>query len=155
MTGKPVLNQDSAERDTRDYLSQVPEEDTAVVPTVKVRLIKSVRVLPGQSTVAVVQVDKTAQEGNLWLVEFSAEELGYGIGIQIKDLLDSRSREQAEVKLANLSGLTQKLTVGTVLSAAQQVEMVEPLLACHKEARTLVRLVSGDIKARIEKLMRS
>ena len=92
----------------------------------------------------------------MWLVEFSVEELGYGIGIQMEDsLLDSRSREQAEVKLANLSGLTQKLTVGTVLSAAQQVEMVEPLLACHKEARTLVRLVSGDIKARIEKLMRS
>ena len=118
----------------------MPKEDTAVVPTVKVRLIKSVR---GQSTVAVVQVDKTAQEGNLWLVESSAEELGYGMGIQMEDsLLDSRSREQTEVKLTNLSGLTQKLTVGTVLGTAQQVEIVEPLLACHREACTLVRLVS-------------
>ena len=44
---------------------------------------------------AVVQVDKTAQEGNLWLVEFSAKELGYGIGIQMEDSPEAENKQKS------------------------------------------------------------
>ena len=110
------VSQGNTQEETQGDSRQVPVENLAVVPTVTVSLLKSVQVLPGQSTIATVKMDKTTQVENLWLLEYSSVEMENRVGVQVEDsLLDARGKEQAEVRLTNLSGLTQKLTAGTVL----------------------------------------
>ena len=100
---------------TQEESNQVPVEDT-VVPTVTVSLIKSVRVLPGQSTTAIVKIGKVTPVGNSWLLESSTEELSDWVGVQMEDsLLDPSRGEQAKVRLTNMSGFTQKLDAGMIL----------------------------------------
>ena len=69
----------------------MPVED-AVVPTVTVSLIKSVRVLPGQSTTTMVKIGKDTPVGNSWLLESSTEELSDRVGVQMEDSLLDPSR---------------------------------------------------------------
>ena len=84
--------QDCSRDGTQDKARQVPVED-AVVPTVTVSLIESVRVLPGQSATAIVKIDKVTPVGNSWLLESSTEELSDQVGVQIEDYLVDPSRE--------------------------------------------------------------
>ena len=148
------VNLDPAKCDTQDDVEQQPVGDAAVVPTVTVSLIDSVRVLPGQSTIATVKVDRATQEGKWWLLESGTEEPDNWVGVQLEDtLLDPKNRDHAEVRLTNLSGLTQKLAAGTVLGTAQEVEVVEPSQPSHEEEYATVRLVCDDEEARVDKLM--
>ena len=83
------------------------------VPTVPINLVESVRVLPGLSAVAKVQLGTHPIEGPVLLQQTEVTEK---LGLYISEgIVQSTSNGEALAVIANHSGFTQKLSPGTTI----------------------------------------
>ena len=93
------------------------------MPTVKVKLVKTVRLLPHQSVIATVHVDvQNTNDRKPLLLEFQ----GDGI-VQSEDaLLEPSSGGLAHLMISNPSGCPAMITEGTCIGEAGEAEAVSP-----------------------------
>ena len=106
------------------------QENSPGVPMVRVKLVQTVRVLPGQSVMAPVIVEGG---GGCVLVE-PAENLTEYDQINVANSLVSVSEgNTAQVLLTNPSGFTRKLDKGLWIGVATEVEVLESVSSdgCH------------------------
>ena len=107
---------------------QTAEEDSegdAIVPMVRVRLLKSLRILPHQSIVARVMVedDRLRQDPLLLLHN---QDLEKTTGVQVGDvLIQPDLGGSSQVVMTNTSGFTQRLEKEDVLGEAVEVKLVQ------------------------------
>ena len=145
----------SAERKKMSHTHSAKE---AVVPTVRVRLLDSIRLPPSQSVYAQVQIsqnDVNAEADSL-LVEYDPQ-VEKDTGLQVGSALLQPSREGfSQLLISNRSGFTQTAEKGTVLGVAVPATAV-PTKDTHPSIRAcLVRAeekASPTMPGRREKLL--
>ena len=103
---------------------QKPSDASAKVPLVRVRLVQSVRILPSQSAVVHVQLEKTRGVGGPLIVEPTrrfedSNDLRFD-----HTLVEPGEDGYAQIVLTNPTGITLKLRPGTWVGRALGVEMV-------------------------------
>ena len=100
------------------------KEEECAVPTVRIRLVQDVCLIPNECVTAKVQI--LLAEGDKALPE-----------IQMVDVVFPPSRDSmVQVSLVNHLGITQKLEKGTEVSRAQPVEEIKEV---DKEVTVLVK----------------
>ena len=98
----------------------------AVVPTISIKLVQSLRLPPGQCAVVPVQVEG-ARDGTTLLLEpthtFERES-----GLELSDtLLQPSADGLTHAVVANTSGFTQRVAPGAMMGKAEEVTVVDPL----------------------------
>ena len=113
------------------------QEDSATIPSVRVDLIQSVRILPRESVSVSVQVCGEPSE-EPFLMERDSD-MKQCLGVQVSEsLMQPDSEQRACVVLTNPLGFTQVVEGGTTLGEACKVTVVEPL------AEVILRPTSED-----------
>ena len=113
------------------------QEDSATIPSVRVNLIQSVRILPRESVSVSVQVCGEPSE-EPFLMERDSD-MEQCLGVQVSEsLMQPDSEQRACVVLTNPLGFTQMVEGGTTLGEACKVTVVEPL------AEEILRPTSED-----------
>ena len=98
----------------------------ALVPTISIKLVQSLRLPPGQCTVVPVQVEG-ARDGAPLLLE-PTQAFEQEIGLELSDtLLQSSADGLAQAVVANTSGFTQRVDPGTLMGQAEEVTLVDYL----------------------------
>ena len=93
------------------------------IPTVTINLVESVRILPGQSSVAKIQLDTYSIEGPVLLQQTEVTEK---LGLYINEgIVQPTCEGEALAVITNHSGFTQKLSAGTTIGTAEEADMVE------------------------------
>ena len=102
-----------------------PSEETALVPCVRVNLVKSLKLTPNQSAVVSVRVkgefDPVGQ--TMFIEGHSALEKDTGLVVE-DAILPQPENGLAHLIITNLSGFTRSVSAGTELGVAEPVEMV-------------------------------
>ena len=111
-------------RGEQDHTRHATQEEAAQVPVVRVRLVNSVHLLPLQSMMATVELEKGPELDGPLLLEpthrFSeAEELQFG-----SSLVYPTENRCAVVMLTNPTGFTQKLKQGMWVGRASEAEII-------------------------------
>ena len=104
----------------------------AKIPTVRVRLLQSVRLLPHQAVVAQVQLDNKHDGSELLLLECSMQ-VEEETGLQIDVLLQPTIEGQAQMVLSNPSGFTQVAEQGPELGIASPATVIQPTLGINED----------------------
>jgi hypothetical protein len=100
-----------------------PSEKQAVVPSVRVRLVQSVNVLPHQGVMAQVRVDPGWDADSPLLVE----SLEQDAGLKLADsLVKVDSEDSTHVLLTNSSGCSRSVEAGTELGEAVPATVIPP-----------------------------
>ena len=102
------------------------ESDDALVPTVRVWLQQSIRLLPQEGTVVTVRVEPVLPGQSQVLVECAPATLSR-MGLSMPDaLLEPTSDGYAQLLVTNPSGFTQTVEQDALLGEATTVEVVQP-----------------------------
>ena len=98
----------------------------AIVPSVRVYLLQSLRLPPRQSTFARVKIEGSPPTPNPVLLEYN-ESIERTLGLRINDALIQTSKDgSAQILIANPSGFTQRVEGGVRLGNAVQVTVETP-----------------------------
>lgn len=109
------------------------KSNEAKVPTVRVRLLQSVRLLPHQAVVAQVQLDNTHKGSEPILLERSMQ-VEEETGLQIEDaLLQPTVEGRAQMVLSNPSGFTQVVEQGLELGIAIPATVIQSTLGANED----------------------
>ena len=104
---------------SRDVSKRKPEEAT-LVPSVRVSLVKSLRLPPSQSAIVSVQVDGPLQQPGRSMIVEGCEMFEKETGVVVEDAIVSAAEDGlTRLVITNLSGLTQTVPAGTLLGLAQ------------------------------------
>ena len=145
-----VKNSRGNEDTEEDEVLSNETRSTAMVPSIRVCLLQTVKVLPCQSRSVLVKLDGSGPNDPL-LLEYD-ETIKNATGLQVEDTLLSPSGEGlARLVVTNRSEFTQVATEGDDLGGAARVTIVHPA----EEARAQVYVVSGEVKdkqARVDQL---
>ena len=117
-----------------------PESSSkAVVPMVRVQLLKAVKLLPRQSIQVAARVGEATREGT-WLLEPDSKLEEIGVGAQ--ESLITAGSEAVQVVLTNATGLTQHLEEDTVIGSVNCVHVIstDP----SQEGPAILSVSSGD-----------
>ena len=127
-------------------------DKTVTVPSVRVNMLKSMRVLPNQSTLVTVKVDgEVTTSGSLLL---QPEEAMAGLLVE-ESLVTVQDDGTAHVSLVNLTGFTQTIdsgtTVGTISEVDEEIQLQGD--ADNVTSATVNQLVTTDeLKERKQRL---
>ena len=114
--------------------SPAKPDQEAVVPTIRVQLVQSVRLPPRQSTFVQVRVDTDGPHDSI-LVEHDTE-IEDATGLQVEDaLLCPTDEGLAHLLVTNPSGFTQTADCGTLLGKAVEASVVSPPNECGVNAQ--------------------
>ena len=136
---------------------QPKQEHSASVPTIRVRLLQSVRVPAGRSAIVPVQVE--GGKSTMLLENDPAVE--ESIGLRVEDVLLQPSEEGvAHLKLSNYTGFSGILREGTVVGEAVEATLIPPLrerddvLQCKVPNVNQVSTISeSDRKSKLMKML--
>ncbi len=107
--------------------------DTAQVPTVRVRLVQSVRILPHHCAAVDVRCDTNTWDAGLLLFERDPE-IEEATGLEVEDvLLHPTKRGRAQIILSNPSGYTQVVEEGLELGQVSPATVVQPAVSDDQE----------------------
>ena len=138
--------------------SVVPRKTTkpkaAMVPSIKVSLIQSLKLPPSQSALVPVKLEScTAVTDEMLLIE--GQHLLKETGLVLEDAIVDTPRDGiTQLVIVNMSGLTQRVPEGTIVGEAQAAEVVTP--EPRKATIPLVdvrRLCSSEDEDRRKELM--
>ena len=133
----------------RPRMTGSSEGNGAIVPLIKVNLVQSVRILPGQSVMVPVQADRPhhVEEQSLLLEGEDTEQV---LGIQVPStLMQLDAKGQSWITLTNPAGFTQRVDAGVTLGVATEASVVELLnddILLHGDSQpaTVGRVVSDE-----------
>ena len=109
------------------------KSNEAKVPSVRVRLLQSVQLLPHQVVVAQVQLDNTHKGSEPILLERSMQ-VEEETGLQIEDALSQPTIDgRAQMVLSNPSGFTQVVEQGLELGIAILATVIQPTLGANED----------------------
>ena len=109
------------------------KSNEAKVPTVQVRPLQSVWLLPHQAVVAQVQLDNEHDGSEPLLLERSMQ-VEEETGLQIEDaLLQPTVEGRAQMVLSNPSGFTQVVEQGQELGIASPAPVIQPTLGTNED----------------------
>ena len=119
------------------------KDKTVTVPLVRVSMLKSMRVLPNQSTLVTVQVDSEVAASGYLLLQ--PKETMAGLLVE-ESLVTVQDNGIAHVSLVNLTGFTQTIdsgtTVGTLVEVDEETQL--PGEADDVKSATINQLVTSD-----------
>ena len=102
--------------------SNMKSKSVVEVPTVSVNTVESVRVLQGQSSVVMVQLDTCTMEGPVLLQQSKLTEK---LGLYISEgIVQPTGDGKALAVITNHLGFTQKSPAGTIIGSAEEADMV-------------------------------
>ena len=120
------------------------KEEAALVPSIRVSLVQSVKLLPSQSVLVPVRLESsTSGEDQTLLIE--GEQLLVKTGMVVENAVVNLLQDDlAHLVITNMSGLTQRVTEGIVIGEAQIAEVLtsEPVSGESTPAR--VRRLSSS-----------
>ena len=129
---------------------------TATVPTVRVRLVQTLRLLPQQSTVIKVQIQEGHQMTKPLMLEPDSS-LEESAGLQVVDgLLEPGEDGEAHILVANTTGFTQNIEQGlelgsvieaTPISVPDQITQDDTRLShAHLDVKTIISQESSEAR---------
>ena len=126
--------------------------DHISLPSVRVTLVRSVRILPNQSTVIPIEAEGMKGVSDIWLLEPDDSEV-----VQVeRSFITLQSDGRTQAVLTNITGFTQTLPAGTEVGTVSQCEEVKPNAvnpqADNSKARVNKVISQDSIDSRIEKL---
>ena len=111
----------SARKASKQTADEVP-----LVPNVRVSLVDSLRLPPGQSAVVPVRLDYSTQEAKDTLI-IEGDENMWRTGLVVEDAIVTAPQDSFTcLVITNPSGFTQRITKGTVVGEAQIAEVLTP-----------------------------
>ena len=123
--------------------TQTAKEQDAIVPTVRVRLVQSLRLPPSHSVVADVTIEDGCSCTGPLLLQYDKHKED-SLGICAGDVLIQPHSGNSQLLVTNMSGFTRRLEKGEVLGRVVHADVVSPDITESSRTFAVVAETSGS-----------